>query len=139
MIQYKLLKKDAESFEYFHDRVLANYSRAYIGFYLQFKAYIKKNNIELDLNINDIEQTGKNEAYELFSFGRKIYYKLTKVSAFKEYDGYSNKYADEKITNASKLVENIDKNLDSIISKILNTKDKRAVVFSEVLEELSLV
>ena len=137
MIQYKSLKKANESFEKFHDRVLNNYTKAYIGYFIQFKAYLSKKNIELDLYIDEIEKTGHNEEYELFSFGRKIYYKLTKQSAFKEYDGYTNKNLNEKIEPISKSVQDIDLNLDTIISKILDTKDKRAIVFSEILEYLS--
>ena len=139
MIQYKLLKKDNESFEKFHDRVLSHYTKAYIGFFLQFKAYLSRNNITLDLNIDEIEKTGKNEQYELFSFGRKIYYKLTKQSAFKEYDGYTNKNSNEKIEPVSKLSKDIDQNLDNIVTKILAVKDKRAVVFSEILGDLIYV
>ncbi len=136
MIQYKSLKKDDESFEKFHDRVLSNYTKAYIGFFVQFKAYLTRNNIKLDLNIDEIEKTGKHEEYELFSFGRKIYYKLTKQSAFREYDGYTNKNSNETIEPISQLVQDIDLNLANIITKILAIKDKRAVVFSEILENL---
>ena len=136
MVQYKSLKKDDESFEKFHDRVLANYTKAYIGFFVQFKAYLDRNSIDLPLNIDEIENTGQNEEYELFSFGRKIYYKLTKQPAFKEYDGYTNKNPNETIEPVSKLLQNVDSNLDNIITKILDTKDKRAVVFSEVLDNL---
>jgi len=137
MIQYKLLKKQNESFEKFHDRILANYTKAYIGFFLQFKAYLTKNNIELEFNINEVEQTGKNEQYELFSFGRKLYYKLSNQTPFKQYDGYTNKNPDEKIIPIKKLVPNIDKNLDTIITKILDIQDKRIVVFSEILNEVA--
>ncbi|SFV74632.1 Ferredoxin--nitrite reductase [hydrothermal vent metagenome] len=137
MLQYKALKKEGESFEKFHERVLSHYTKAYIGFFLQLKTYLSKKGIEIKLDIDEIEKTGHNEEYELFSLGRKLYYKLTKQSAFKEYDGYTNKNPNEKIEPITKIVQDIDPTLAMIVTRILDVKEKRAKVFSELVGEFS--
>ena len=137
MLQYKMLQKHNESFENFHDRVLSKYSKAYIGFFIQLKAYLSNNKIDINLNIDELVSCGKVEQYEVFNLGRKIYFKLTNHSAFKEYRGLSTKNDNEKIEPINKIVENIDENIDKLVLKILDVQDKRALVFSELMELIS--
>ena len=137
MIEYKTLSKLNESFESFHDRVLSLYSKAYIGFFIQLKAYLSYKNISIDLNINELTPCAKVEEYEVFNLGRKLYFKLTNHSAFKEYKGLTNKNPNDKIIPLNKMVDNVDENLSSLVSKTLDIQDKRALVFSELLDIIS--
>ena len=138
MVQYKTLALEGESFESFHDRVLALYSKPFIGFFIQLKAYLRSKNINLDLNIDEITPCAKVEEYEIFNLGRKIYFKYTNHTPFKEYQGLTNKNPNEKIEPINKLVDNIDENINIIVSKTLDIQDKRAIVFSEILEYIAI-
>jgi ferredoxin-nitrite reductase len=134
MIQYKTLAKLNESFESFHDRILSKYSKNYIGFFIQLKSYLSTKNIDIDINIDELTSCANVEEYEVFNLGRKIYFKLTNHSAFKEYRGLTSKNDNEKIEPLNKMIDNIDENLNTLVSKMLDIQDKRAVVFSELQE-----
>ena len=138
MNQYKLLHKQNESFEGFHDRVLSSYSKNYIGFFIQLKAYLSSKNINLDLNFDELTPCAKVEEYEVFNLGRKLYFKLTNHSAFKEYRGLTSKNENEKIEPLSKVIENIDENINNLVSSMLNIQSKRATVFSQLLENIEI-
>jgi len=138
MHQYKLLHKQNESFEGFHDRVLSNYSKNYIGFFIQLKAYLSSQNINLDLNFDELTPCAKVEEYEVFNLGRKLYFKLTNHSAFKEYRGLTSKNENEKIEPLSKVIDNIDENINNLVSSMLNIQSKRATVFSQLLENIEI-
>lgn len=138
MIQYKTLKKANESFESFHDRVLGNYTKSYIGFFIQLKNYLTQHNINIDININEVPPCGKIEEYEVFNLGKKLYFKLTQKTAFKEYLGLSNKNPNEKIEPLTHFINNLDETLEKIILKSLDIQEKRAVVFSELLNILNV-
>jgi len=138
MVQYKTLALEGESFEEFHDRVLSLYSKPLLGFFIQLKAYLRSKNINLDLNIDEITPCAKVEEYEIFNLGRKIYFKYTNHTPFKEYQGLTNKNPNEKIEPLNKLVTNLDENINTIVSKTLDIQDKRALVFSELLEYIAL-
>ena len=138
MQQYKLLHKQNESFEGFHDRILTQYSKAYIGFFIQLKAYLTSNNIDININIDELTSCAKVEEYEVFNLGRKLYFKLTNHSAFKEYRGLTSKNENEKIEPLSKVIENIDENINNLVSSMLNIQSKRATVFSQLLENIEI-
>jgi len=138
MQQYKLLHKQNESFEGFHDRVLSSYSKNYIGFFIQLKAYLTSNNIDININIDELTSCAKVEEYEVFNLGRKLYFKLTNHSAFKEYRGLTSKNENEKIEPLSKVIENIDENINNLVSSMLNIQSKRATVFSQLLENIEI-
>lgn len=135
MLEYKALRKPKESFEKFHDRVLGHYSSAYIGFVMQLKAYLRSKNIEMNLNINKITGTGKNEAFEIFELGCKLYYQLFKEEAYSSYNRFSNENPRERLPDLSK--HELDKNLLLLI-EIMIGNETRATVFSELTEYVRL-
>ncbi|MDH4944173.1 ferredoxin--nitrite reductase [Sulfurimonas sp. C5] len=135
MLEYKNLRKERESFEKFHDRVLSSYSSAYIGFFMQLKAYLRSRNIELELKINKIAPTGKNEEFEIFELGRKLYYQLFKEEAYSSYERFSNENPREILPDLSN--SNLDKKLLLLIETMIGNQT-RATVFSELGEYISL-
>lgn len=135
MQEYKKLKNPYESFEQFHERILKLYSAACIGFMMKLGAYLREKNIEVDIGFSERVNTGKNEEFELFELGRKLYYKLTGEEAYSAYDRFTNSLKNEKLLNIRSLVPNVDENLVLLCERILNSKEQnRAVVFSEISE-----
>lgn len=137
-LEYKKLKNKKESFELFNDRVLLNYSPAYIGFYMQLQAYLRSKDITIDLDINRVLKTGKNEEFEIFELGRKLYYQFSKQEAYAAYSRFTNENKREKVEDIKKIVPQIDDNLAELIMKMIKEEDKRAVVFSELSSLVSL-
>ena len=133
MIEYKKLKKTNESFESFNDRVIQQYTSAAIGFTMKLGAYLRAKNIEVDFGFNEKVNTGKNEEFEVFELGRKLYYSLTKKEAYSAYERFSNVLKSEKLEAVHKLVPSVDENLALMLEKILASKESnRALVFSEI-------
>ena len=84
-------------------------------------------------------QTGKNEEFELFELGRKIYYKLTNKEPYSAYERFTNRLKNEKVQDIRELVKGVDENLALLCEKILDRNEQnRAVVFSEVLSFIEL-
>lgn len=137
-LEYKKLKQTKESFEQLHDRVLVQYTPAYIGFYMQLQAYVRAKKIDIELSIDAVQKTGKNEEFELFELGRKLYYQFAKQEAYSSYHRFSNENEREKLEDLTKVVPNIDKNIAEMIFKMLDAPTKRAVVFSELTSLISL-
>jgi ferredoxin-nitrite reductase len=139
MLEYKKLRSENEGFESFNDRVLKQYTTAYIGFIMKFGAYIRKSNLDVNIGFNTKVNTGKNEEFEVFEFGRKLYYQLAKQEAYSAYDRFTNVLKKEKLKDIRKLVPDIDENIATLLDSILNTKEQnRAVVFSEITPLISL-
>ncbi|MFA6191038.1 MAG: ferredoxin--nitrite reductase [Sulfurimonas sp.] len=139
MLEYKKHKGASESFEQFHDRVLAQYTSANIGFIMQLGAYLREKNIDIELGFQADTKTGKNEEFEVFELGRKLYAKLTKKEAYSAYDRFTNVLKNEKLESVRDLIPHADGNLAQMCEKILDTKEEsRAVVFSELLPFISL-
>ena len=137
MLEYKRLKEKNESFERFQIRVLKQYTPAYIGFMMKFKAYTRQNNIDAEIGFNLKTNTGKNEEFEVFEFGRRLYYTLSKKEAYSAYDRFTNVLKNEKLEPIKNLVPNVDENIAKMLDTILATKeDSRAVVFSELNDYL---
>ncbi len=132
MIEYKKLRRKDETFERFHDRVLSQYTSYFLGFIMQLQAYLKAKNINIELHLDKKVLSGKNEEFEIFELGRKLYYQLTKQEAYSAYDRFSNENKREKLENISKVIPDIDKNLAAVIERMLSSEQKRAVVFSEL-------
>ena len=133
MIEYKKLSKQNESFESFNERVLQQYSLANIGFVMKLGAYLRRKNIEVELSFSNKVNTGKNEEFEVFELGRKLYFKLSKKEAYSSYDRFTNVLKKEKLVDIRKLVPNMDENIALMLEKILDSKEEnRAVVFSEL-------
>ncbi|MFC2073640.1 ferredoxin--nitrite reductase [Campylobacterota bacterium] len=136
MLEYKRMKKTGESFERFHDRVISKYSRAYLGFMMAFNAYLRRKNIDLSIELSGEVTTGRHEEFELFELGRTLYRKLFGEEPYSAYVAYAP--ADkEKLKPLQKIDPNIDKTLADTIYKMIHPdKDERAVVFSELLDEV---
>jgi len=139
MIEYKKMRIVDESFEQFHDRVLTQYTPANIAFVMKLGAYLRAKNIDVEFGFNTTVHTGKNEEFEVFELGRKLFYHLTKYEAYSGYDYFSNSLKNEKMKDIREFVPNIDKNIAIMLEKILNSnKEKRAVVFSELVTFIEL-
>ena len=80
----------------------------------------------------------KNEEFEVFELGHKLYYQFAKQEAYSAYSRFSNEKEREKLEDLRKIVPNIDENLAEIIFKMLDTEAKRAVVFSELTSFIAL-
>ena len=138
VLEYKKLRLQNESFEAFHDRVLSQYSHAYIGFYMQLQAYLRSKNIAIDLAINKIPNTGHIEEFELFELGRKLYFAFSKQEPYTAYSRFTNENPREKLTPLNKLVADVDKNINELITKMLDIEANRAIVFSELYPFITL-
>ena len=139
MLEYKKYRKDSENFEAFNDRVLKQYTMANIGFVMKLGAYLRSKNIDVDIGLSDKVNTGKNEEFEVFELGRKLYYKLTNTEAYSAYERFTNVLKNEKLKDIRSLVPGVDENIALIIEKILNTKEEnRAIVFSELIPFIEL-
>ena len=135
MLEYKRLKLKKESFEMFYERVLSNYSNAYIGFMMLFHTYLRTKNVELDFGFETKVNTGKNEEFEVFEFGRKLYYKLTKEEPFSAVDRFTNVLKNEKPQDVRKILHDVDESLALVLDQIvMKEQEKRAVVFSELMQ-----
>jgi ferredoxin-nitrite reductase len=123
----------------FCDRVLRNYTNAAIGFMLMLQAYMRAKNIDVAFGFETKVATGKNEEFEVFELGRKLYYKLAKQEAYSAYERFTNVNKREKLVDIRKLVPNIDENIAWILELILHSdENKRAVVFSEITDFIML-
>ncbi len=131
-LEYKKLREKQESFEAFNERVLVEYSPAYIGFYMKLQAYLRAKDISVDLDINAVNKTGKNEEFEIFELGRKLYYQLTKEEAYPAYSRFTNENKRDKLVDARKIKPDIDANIADMLLRMLEEETKRAVVFSEL-------
>jgi len=139
MIEYKRLCLEGESFEYFYDRVLSQYTSAQIGFVMKLGAYLREKQIEVEFGFSVISHTGKNEEFELFELGRKLYYHLAKVEPYSSYSYFSNSLKNEKLKNIREFVPNIDENIALMLERILEKdEEKKAVVFSELISFIEL-
>ena len=139
MIEYQKYKKKSESFESFNDRVLNQYTYANIGFMMKLGAYLRSKNIDIEVGFSQNTKTGKNEEFEIFELGRKLYFKLAKKEAYSAYDRFTNILKKEKLENIKDIVPNCDENIAILLEKILNQKEEnRAVVFSELTDLILL-
>jgi len=133
MLEYKKLKFESENFEQFHDRILGSFTAAKIGFIMMLKAYLQKQNIEVDFGYETRVFTGKNEEFEVFEFGRRLYYQLSKKEPYSSYERFTNTLKSEKLQNIRTLVSGVDENIAQMLDIILHSDErKRAVVFSEI-------
>ena len=139
MLEYKKMRKGSEPFEAFFDRVLKNYTTANIGFIMMLQAYFRAKGVEVDFGFETKVLTGKNEEFEVFELGRKLYYQLSKTEAYSAYERFTNLNKREKLEDIRKLVPNIDENIASMLDLILHSNEnKRAVVFSEIMPFIML-
>ena len=133
MLEYKKMRKDGEHFEGFYERVLKNFTTAKVGFTMMLQAYFRAKNIEVDFGFDTKVITGKNEEFEVFELGRKLYYQLSKTEAYTAYERFTNVNKREKLEDIRKLVPGIDENIAQMLDLILHSEEnRRAVVFSEI-------
>jgi len=134
MLEYKRMRQKGESFERFYERVLKSYTMAKIGFVMMLLAYFRAKKIEVDFGFETKVMTGKNEEFEVFELGRKLYYKLSKKEPYTAYERFTNVIKGEKLEDIRKLVPDIDENIAQMLELILHPDEKRrAVVFSELV------
>ncbi len=139
MHEYKKHKTQSETFEQFYDRVLSQFSNAKIGFMMKLGAYLRAKNIEVDFGFSLKAKTGKNEEYELFELGRRLYYVLAKKEPYSGYERFTNVLKNEKPQKLQSLVEDVDENLAKLCERVLDPNEQtRALVFSEVEGLISL-
>jgi len=139
MLEYVKQKKPTENFEHFSDRVLKLYTPAYTGFVMKLGAYLRAKNINAVVSFNPKANTGKNEEFEVFELGRKLYYALSKKEAYSAYDRFTNVLKNEKLEDIRKLVPDVDENIALMLESILNPKEeRRALVFSELTPLIEL-
>jgi len=139
MLEYQKQKKKTETFESFNERILNQYTYANIGFMMKLGAYLRSKNIDVEIGFSQNTKTGKNEEFEIFELGRKLYYNLSKKEAYSAYERFTNVLKKEKLENIKDLVPNCDVNIAILLEKILNQKEEnRAVVFSELTDLISL-
>ncbi|MCK4737683.1 MAG: ferredoxin--nitrite reductase [Sulfurimonas sp.] len=139
MLEYKKHRKIDETFEAFHDRVLKLYTPAAIGFMMKLGAYLREKEIGVNIGFSTNVVTGKNEEFELFTLGRKLYYKLTNNEPYSAYDRFTNVLKNEKMKNIRDIVPSIDENIAMMLDNILDSKSQnRAVVFSEITDFILL-
>jgi len=138
MQEYKRMKNPGETFEQFHDRVLSQYTHASIAFMMRLKAYLDAKNIVLDFGFRTDVITGKFEQFEIFDFGRKLYYKLLEHEAYTSYDMFKPTLK-SKLELPHKTDASIDENLSEMIYKMIHPEaSKRAEVFTELNEYISI-
>jgi len=139
MLDYQKNAKPSESFESFNERVLSQYTFVNIGFVMKLNAYLRQKNIDVEINFSDKVNTGKNEEFEVFELGRKLYFKLTKKEAYSAYDRFTNVLKNEKLEDIRTIIQDVDENIALLLESILNTKEQnRAVVFSELTSLIEL-
>jgi len=139
MLEYKKLRIDNENFESFYDRVLINYTNAYIGFILKLQAYLRFKNIDVDIGFNTKVNTGKIEQFEIFQLGLSLYYQLSKEKPYSAIDRFTNSIKNEKYKDIKSYNSSIDKNIADMLEHILTHKiESRAVVFSELTGYIDL-
>jgi ferredoxin-nitrite reductase len=139
MLEYKRLRREGESFEHFSERVLGSFTNAKIGFMMMLQAYFRAKNIEVDLGFETKVNTGKNEEFEVFELGRKLYFQLTKQEAYSAYERFTNVVKREKLIDIRKLLPDIDESIAQMLDLILHSdENRRAVVFSELIPFIML-
>jgi len=139
MIEYKKQRNSNENFEQFNDRVLQKHTSANIGFSMMLNAYLRDKNIDAVFSFLEKTKTGKNEEFEVFELGRKLYYQLSKKEAYSSYERFTNVLKNEKLEDIRSLVDGIDENIAQMLDLILNSNEnKRAVVFSEIMPFIML-
>lgn len=139
MLEYKRVKNPFESFEQFNERVLKLYTPQAIGFVMKLGAYLREKNIDIEIGFSERVNSGRNEEFELFEIGRRVYFKLAGIEAYSAYDRFTNTLKNEKLQNICSFAPNADENLALLCERILDTKEqRRAVVFSEISELIAL-
>ena len=106
---------------------------------MMLQAYLRAKNIEVDFGFETKVNTGKNEEFEVFELGRKLYFQLAKQEAYSAYERFTNVVKREKLIDIRKLLPDIDENIAQMLDLILHSdENRRAVVFSELIPFIML-
>ncbi len=137
LLAYKEHKRNKESFEEFESRFLKEYSKAAIGFYAIINYILEQNDLGFfELKANP--KSGKNESFEIFDFGLRLYKLLSGENRYAQVIDFE-PVIDRKIKEdePTKLNPKVPLNLSKVIYKMtLANKQKRYQVFSEILVDL---
>jgi len=123
---YKDMRRENENFSDFEDRVLSKYSKGALDFVMRFSN--KFPDLAKNL-ITENPKSGKNEVFEIFDFGVKIYHSITGENPYQE------------ISNFTTIMRTAPKTLNIPFGKILDKmieKDfsKRYQVFSKIVVDM---
>jgi len=130
MLEYRRLKRKDESFESFNARVLNQYSKGAVGFMMMLMAYIRMNNLDIDIGFKENIKTGKNENFEIFEIGRVLYRAVMKHEAYELIDTFTPIFP-RKLDKINHKKVNINESFAKMINRML-AEEKKAVVFSEL-------
>ncbi|MEA1919493.1 MAG: ferredoxin--nitrite reductase [Campylobacterota bacterium] len=137
MLEYRRLKMPQESFELFHDRVLTQYTGAYIGFMMKLQAYLRGKSIDINVGFSLHVKSAKEESFEVFELGRELYLELLGNEPYTQYT-YCAPTLKEVLQVPKEVDTSIDENLSNMISKMLSTTDEKADKFAELLAYIEL-
>jgi len=139
---YATHKQRAETYETFDDRFLSHtYSFQALAFFTKIN-YILNDKLDLDIafELEAEPKSSKHEAYELFTFGLKLFKLLTGEKRFESVVGLeATKVRPRKIKRdeVTKLNPQVPAKLSEIIYNMTHeNKSERAAVFSELLVAL---
>ncbi len=137
LLAYSQLKELNESFEEFETRVLKQYSKQSLVFYCMINYLLEINNLEM-LKLNENVNTAKNEGFEIFDFGIKLYRLLTNESRYKNIIDFTPTINNDiKDNNIALINKDVTQYINDIIYKMTEfNKDKRYQVFSEIIEDI---
>lgn len=129
-IEYRRLKLQSESFENFYKRVLSKYSHGAIGFYMMLLAYIRKNNLDINIGFKVDVKTGKNENFEIFELGRSLFNQVTGTEPYLMYETFR-PMEQRKLNSIDEKVIPVDDTFIEMILLMVKEKNS-AIVFSEL-------
>jgi len=140
MVVYATMREVNESFEKFYERVLQFYSRASLAFFMRINAYLKHNDMKrYVLELNEKPHTLGYEKFEVFEFGRKLYKNIIGTEAYISYQDFA-PLGNQKPANLTSIEKNLNENIAQIVYKMIHPDaDKRAAVFSELVEEIPYI
>jgi ferredoxin-nitrite reductase len=134
---YASLKNKNESFEEFETRVLSHYSHQALIFYCMINKLLEEYHQD-KFTLQELPKTLKNETFEIFEFGCKLYKILTSKIRYTNINNFAPTF-DNKLENNDIITLNneIPPLLNDIILKMTSFNIKqRYQVFSEIIEEL---
>lgn len=133
VLEYKRLKLPNESFEKFFERILTKYSLSCIAFLMSFNYLVsKKYDLQhLKISLKSKPKTVTYEAFEIFDFGQIIYKNLENKLPYRVVHNFHTKERSAKVSKG------VPTRIATIVNKMVDSSDKRAEVFSELLMEIN--
>jgi len=126
MVIYKNLKKDGESFSKFEDRVFSKYSTGALEFVLRLS---QKFPLLSENLISENPKSSKNEVFEIFDFGVKIYHKISGENPYSQVNNFT--------STLRHFPPILKVSFGKILSKMVERDfSKRYQVFSEITVDL---